>query len=114
MMNKKGQALVEFIIVFPIILFIFLAIIDYVMMSYNKIKMENIISDVERMYKNNENSEEINDFIKKNDLDISLLVKKEDKYLMLKLEKEYDCLTPGLDKILNASKIKIERNVYYE
>ena len=59
-MNRKGQALVEFIIVLPVLIFILLAIIDFGTLSFNKNKLENIITDVSSMYKNNESIEDIN------------------------------------------------------
>ena len=36
MKSKKGQALVEFIIILPILIFILLAVVDYGMISYTK------------------------------------------------------------------------------
>ena len=114
MMNKRGQALVEFIIILPILIFILFAIIDYGMISYNRNRMENIISDINKMYLNNENNEEIENFIKSNDKMLKLELNKEDKYINIKLYKEYDYVTPGLNKIFNNKNIEVERNIYNE
>lgn len=113
-MNKKGQALVEFIIILPILIFILLAIIDYGMISYNKSKMENIITDIGSMLKNNETEDEINRFISSNDNDIKINLKHEDKYINIKLYKEYNFITPGLNKIFKLEEISAERKIYCE
>ena len=114
MMNKKGQALVEFIIIVPILLFILFAIIDYGMISYSRNKMENIINDISKMYDNNETDEEINNFIKSNDKNMHEKIEKEDKYINIKLEKTYDYITPGLNKIFKNNNILVERKIYNE
>ncbi len=114
MMNKKGQALVEFIIILPILIFILFAIIDFGLISYNRNKMENIIGDISKMYSNNESVEEIKEFVLSNDKDINVSFKNEEKYVNVVLAKKYDYITPGLNKIFNTSDIKIERKIYNE
>lgn len=114
MKNKKGQALVEFIIILPILIFILLAVMDYGVISFNKSKLENIITDVGRMYKNNEVDDEINNFIKSNDKDLKIETIYEDKYINIRLYKKYNYITPGLDKIFKSNEISVERKIYNE
>lgn len=114
MKSKRGQALVEFIIILPILIFILLAVIDYGAISFNKSKIENIITDVGDMYKNGESEEEIEQFIKDNDNTLKLDSVIEDKYIKIKLYKKYDYITPGLDKIFKSNEIKVERKLYNE
>lgn len=113
-MNKKGQALVEFIIIMPVMIFILMVIVDLGTITYNKNKMENMTNDIKKMYENEETEEEINRFIKKNDKNISLKIEKNNKYTTIKLEEKYDYLTPGLDKIMKNNKIIVEREIYNE
>ena len=113
-MSKKGQALVEFIIILPIIIFILFMIIDYGVISYNKQKLENIITDIVKMKSSNEPKEEIINFIKSNDKEIKITIEDKDKYTDLKLTKKYNYITPGLDKIFKSSDITIERKIYNE
>lgn len=113
-MNKKGQALVEFIIILPIIIFILFMIIDYGIISYNKQKLENIVTDIVKMKSNSEPDEEIKKFIKSNDKEINVTLEEKDKFTELKLVKKYNYITPGLDKIFNNSDITIERKIYNE
>lgn len=113
-MNKKGQALVEFIIILPIMIFVLLAIVDFGIMSYNKNRLENMIDDVSKMYKNNETTEEINKFIKDNDKDITCQINNKEKYITIKLSKKYKSITPGIDKMFKISNIDVEREIYNE
>lgn len=113
-MNKKGQALVEFIIILPIIIFILLAIIDYGTISHTKNKLENITTDISSMIKNNETDEEIINFVNDNDNSLNVDIKREDKYINLKLYKKYNYITPGLNKIFKTDRIELERKIYYE
>ena len=66
-MNKKGQALVEFIIIMPVMLFILLGIIDFGTYNYNLNKLEGILNNVSDMYKNNESIDEIRKYLSNND-----------------------------------------------
>ena len=111
-MNKTGQALVEFIIILPILIFILFAIIDYGIISYNRNRMENIISDVNKMYDNKETVDEIKKFVKSNESSIKIDINKNDKYTNIKLSLNYDYITPGLNKIFNNKEIMVERNIY--
>lgn len=113
-MNKKGQALVEFIIILPIMIFVLLAIVDFGIMSYNKNRLENMIDDVSKMYKNNETTEEIIKFIKDNDKDITYQINNKEKYITIKLSKKYKSITPGIDKMFKISNIDVEREIYNE
>lgn len=113
-MNKNGQALVEFIIILPIIIFIMLTIIDYGTISHTKSKLENVIVDVGSMYKNNETDIEVEKFVNDNDKDLKLVVNREGKFINIKLYKNYNYITPGLNKIFKSDTISVERKIYYE
>lgn len=114
MKDKKGQALVEFIIILPILIFILLAIIDYGIISFTKTKIENIIVDVSSMYKNNESDNEIKNFVKSNDNALNIDITNDGKYVYIKLYKQYNYITPGLNKLFNMTDISIERKIYHE
>ena len=45
-MNKKGQALIEFIIILPIFIMLMLAVFDYVRIYSEKSNLESVIEDV--------------------------------------------------------------------
>ena len=52
-MNRKGQALVEFVLILPIFIMILFVIYDFGNIFSNKSKLENISSDIVDMYNNN-------------------------------------------------------------
>ena len=115
MINKKGQALVEFIIILPILLYIVLIVIDFGIILSTKNRMESIINDIELMYKNNETTEIINDFVDDNINDTNVKIISNEKYINVFLDKSYNFITPGLSKIFGSNyKIKVERKFYNE
>ena len=113
-MNKRGQALVEFIIILPLIIIVMLAIIDYGSISFNKNKMEGLINDIDRMYTNSESIDEIKNFVSKNDSDIDISFVDDDKYTKIILKKNFKYITPGIESILKNNEIKVERVIYHE
>ena len=56
-MNKKGQALVEFVLILPVFLIILLVIVDFGNLLYSKNKLENDSNDMVRIIKNESNIE---------------------------------------------------------
>ena len=111
MKNNKGQALVEFILILPVILAILLVIIDLGKIFNEKNTLENTSIDIIELYKNGKSIDEIKN--KYNDISITTNI--DDNYLTLKLKKEIDIITPGLNIILDKPYIvEVERVVYYE
>ena len=111
-MNKKGQALVEFIIIVPIVVMIFLGIIDYIMIFSAKNNLENKISEVVKIYHEYNDENEIKNYLSasKDDKSINYNIKQDDKYVTISLEENYEFITPGLSKIMPSPFIlKTER-----
>ena len=50
-MNKKGQALVEFIIILPVIIFIIMLLVDFMTIISYKNKLESNMNNVTILYK---------------------------------------------------------------
>ena len=112
-MNKKGQALVEFVIILPVLLCIMLSIIDFGVILYNKNTLESNIDSVVKMIQNKESEDEINHFIKSENKNTEYKLEKKDKYVMIKLISKVDIITPGLNIILNNPyKIEVKRVIY--
>ena len=111
MKNNKGQALVEFILILPVILAILLVIIDLGKIFNEKNTLENTSIDIIELYKNGKSIDEIKNKYR----DISITTNIENNYLTLKLKKEIEIITPGLNIVLdNPYPIEVERVVYYE
>ncbi len=85
-MNRKGQALVEFVLVLPILIFILLLVIDMGRLMIMKNHLETVLNSVDK------------DTSSINDLEYNIEITKKDDYVVLK--SCADVWTPGLSKIL--------------
>ena len=110
-MNNKGQALVEFVLILPVFVFILFIIIDFGMIINSKNSLENKSVDIIEMVKNNESIDDIKMLYS----DIDIEVKEDNKYLRVTLTEDVKLITPGLNRILsNPYMVKIERVIYNE
>ena len=66
-MNKKGQALVEFILILPVLLLIVMALIDVGNIFLKKYELNNDLETVTELYKNN-NEKELSLYLSSEDL----------------------------------------------
>ena len=110
-MNRKGQALIEFVLILPVFILILVAIIDFGLIMGKKNELENMSVDVVTLIKNGKNIDEINNMYS------DVLITKEDSsdYIKIKLTRDIDIMTPGLNLILGSPyKIEVERNIPYE
>ena len=53
-LNKKGQALIEFVIILPIFLLLVMGVLDFGNILYQKYKLENSVDYITDLYKNKE------------------------------------------------------------
>ena len=103
-MNKKGQALVEFIIILPVIIFIIMLLVDFMTIFSYKNKLESNMNNVTILYKENK-IDEINQ-ITNNKFTYQI----KDNYTYLQ-----KTITPGLSLVLgNPYVIKCERVILNE
>ena len=115
-MNKRGQALVEFIIILPVLIMLFFGAIDFGRIIIRKNELESITTDVVKLYKKGETYEKIESFLKENNNKNTFKVtNKDNEYIEFSLESEINFITPGLGKIIGDPYIvKSKRVVYYE
>lgn len=111
-MNKNGQALVEFVIILPIIMMIIFVIIDFSNIFYQKNHLESITNDIVTFKENGKSDE----YIKKNTLDdINISYKKDGSSLIIKTSKNVTLITPFSSLFFdNPYTIKTERIILYE
>lgn len=94
--NKKGQALIEFIIILPVFVMIMVSVFDYVRIYNEKSMLESVIEEVI-----------INDDYENNDVDI---IKNENNYTV---SKEIIIYSPLLTPFLgNNYKVSVERKLW--
>lgn len=100
-MNKRGQALVEFIIVMPIFIMILLAAFDFVNIIQTKMTLENAVEEL---------------IVNENiilDKDIKFQKEKDSKYVKYKLSKDVNITSPFLTLVIeNDYKVVVERSIY--
>ena len=108
-MKKKGQALVEFVLVFPIFLLIVTTIIELGSINYQRYKLEDNLDTVCEMYRK---GNDLNNYLKANDLVADIKVN--DDEVKIDVSKNVEIITPVLKAIYkNNYKIKTER-IFYE
>lgn len=112
-MNKRGQALVEFIIILPIFLILVLGVVDIGKILYNQTMLEGVMNDVISLYEDGIATEQILE-----DLDLKdakLTIEEMDDILEFHLVKEIDIVTPGLNLIFdNPYELLVSRSISYE
>ena len=102
-MNRKGQALVEFVILLPILIFIVFATIDFGSIYYQKNRLENKLSDVKKLIQKEKTEEYIREYLNKESTsEITYEVIKENQTIV-KLYTSIDIITPGLNLMLGDS-----------
>ena len=110
MKNSKGQALVEFIIVLPVLLLIIMAIIDLGNIFTKKYSLENNLDVISNMYKE-EKYDSINSYVKENNL--SILYEREEEFIKINISKNIKINTPILNNILGKNyKIETSKILY--
>ncbi len=103
-MKNRGQALVEFVLILPVLILFFLAMFDFANIYYQK----NQLTMAFNYYHNLDEKNEKEEYLAKNNLKI----KKNETEIILK--KEIAIITPGLKKMLPDPFVIEERGVYYE
>lgn len=111
MRKRRGQALVEFVIILPIFIMLILGVIDMGRILYSKIILEEKISDVISLIDKGKTVSDIN-----RDLDNMILeVQEEGDYVNYSLVQEIDIVTPGLNFIFsNPYPLKVSRSISNE
>lgn len=101
-MNKRGQALIEFILVMPILIMILLACFDLVQIFSVKIDLENQMEDlvIENKLPNNE---------------VTFNKKDEEDFTIYKLSKKVDITSPLVTVFIDEDyNVVVERTLYNE
>ena len=116
MKNKKGQALVEFVIILLIFIFMLLSIIDIGKVIYFQNQLVSELNDVVDLYKNQKTYEEILNELNLQDEGVTLEIKNQDNEIItFYLKRDVEIITPGLNVIFdNPHTVTVERALSYE
>ncbi len=111
-MNDKGQALIEFILVAPILLLIFVALIDIGNIFIKKYELNNDLSVVAELYENNQ-EKELAAYVAKEG--ITYKAESNGNFVTLTLEEKVFVSAPILSNILGGDfTITTSKNIYKE
>ena len=115
MKNKKGQALVEFVIILPIFVFMVLTVIDIGKIIFFRNELENEMSDVIDLYRNQKSYEEILSDLELQNSDIELqILNTDNETLTFYLSRNVEIITPGFNLILsNPYPVEVKRVISY-
>lgn len=113
-MKKKGQALVEFVIILPIFIMLVLGVVDIGNILYSKMTLEEQLSDVVSYYQKGKSKEEIEESLNFSSR-YELQIQKDGEYTNLLLVKKVDIITPGLQFVFdNPYTIEVKRSILNE
>ena len=110
MKNKKGQALIEFILILPVILIILLYVVEIGRITIKKFELEGNMDVVIKLYEENK-TEELNNYINNNNLNITY--KTNNNLTTLELKQNINTNLPILNNIL-GNNITTKRTIYNE
>lgn len=107
-MDRKGQALVEFVLILPLFIFLVMIIYDFGMIYTKKSSLENRSSDIIELYRSGETIDEIRHVYQEVEISFS----DDDKYDKLVISVDYNTITPGMDRIFgNPYKLEVVRYI---
>ena len=119
--NKKAQALIEFVLILPILIMLLFAIIDFGSIFICKSELENKINDAYEVAKTSKNTSTLYDEIEKTitessnrDIKIELEFDSESDFMTIRLVSEIKTITPGLNIIIGYPyEVSTERVIKY-
>ena len=108
-MNRRGQALIEFVLILPVLILILFTIVDFGNIFYSKYDLQNQSADIVSLVRSGNDEQEILDIYSKVDVQINNY---KNDYKKITLIKEVKLITPFMNEIFgNPYLIEVERIV---
>lgn len=107
MLNRKGQALVEFVMILPVFLLLVLGTIDFGKIIYEKYTLQNKLDLIVDLYKE-QKFDSMNEYVNQNGLQLN--IDKNENFITIKISKNIDITTPGINVVLNDP-YKVEESI---
>ena len=120
--NNRAQALIEFVLVLPILIMLLFSIIDFGTILIRKSELENKINEAYEAAKNTVDGSDLYENVKKavnedgkDYIKAEIILDSESDYMRIRLTSDVKVITPGLNLILGSPhKTSVERVVLYE
>ena len=110
MKNKKGQALVEFVIILPVLLLIVISMVDFGNLLYQKYQLEQNLEYVSDLYLANDTNA-----LEQEKQRLNIKTEEDGKYVKLTIEKEAKLSSPILRRVLGEDYvIATSRKLYQD
>lgn len=114
-LNKKGQALIEFVLILPIMLFLILGGIDLGRIIITKTELENKLTDEISLLKYNRITiDDLKNNLENKNTSVNVLENETTSFTTIEVEEKITFLTPIISNILDSYTIKIKRVIAYE
>lgn len=107
MKNSRGQALMEFTLILPVILLILLYMVEFGRIMLKKYELESNLDLIVTLYEDGKN-DELNNFLNQNNISVSY--KKENGLTTISIKKNVDSNLPLIKSILGT--IETRRTIY--
>lgn len=113
--NRKGQALIEFVLILPIMLLLILGGIDLGRIIIRKSELENNVSDQITIWKqNNFSISKLKELLGNKNTSVNIIENETTSFLTVEVSEKVTWLTPIVSNILDSYTIKVKRVVPYE
>lgn len=114
-MNKRGQALVEFILIVPVLVMILFCLIDFGNIFSNKIVIEGNLDKAFNIYEENKTYDEIKNAITTDGKTKLNITNENNEYIKINIKRKIDIITPGLNNIIGSPfYVSVDRFIKYE
>ena len=117
MLDKKGQALIEFILILPVLIMLIFSVIDFGRIFVNKNELETSIGVINDLDRTSLDETTIYNEVNKNKspkIEVAISEVK-DGYITITLTRKIDLITPGLNLILSSPYVvEADRVIKYE
>lgn len=109
-MNRKGQALIEFVLILPVIIILLFASIDIFNIISKKSELDNKVQDTVEIYKQkNLKISELKKILTDKNLETTIMKNEQTNLITIEVEEKISFTTPFMNNILDDYKIKVKR-----
>lgn len=108
MKNQRGQALVEFVLILPVLILLFLGLFDIGNYMYERYQLTNDIDLLIDLYQEGKD-EQTASYLTEHQL--TLTTSKQNNLLTFRLTKKISIRTPGLSQVLKNT-IEVKETIY--